>query len=111
LSGQFKLDKFLSYSNEVVTSNIGTEESQSLSDTLSYNKYKVLKESNNLKVHINGGFKEDYDMFYIDDKYISFSNTLGKSSISTSNISYVSEGSLQVESQLLDPKLDTLQDG
>ena len=111
LSGQFKLDKFLSYSNEVVTSNIGTEESQSLSDTLSYNKYKVLKESNNLKVHINGGFKEDYDMFYIDDIYISFSNTLGKSSISISNISYVSEGSLQAESQLLDPKLDTLQDG
>ena len=111
LSGQFKLDKFLSYSNEVVTSNIGTEESQSLSDTLSYNKYKVLKESNNLKVHINGGFKEDYDMFYIDDKYISFSNSLGKSSISTSALSYVSEGSLQAEQQFLEPILDTLQEG
>lgn len=110
LSGQFKLDKFLSYSNEVVTSNIGTEESQSLQNTLSYNKYKILKENNNIKVYINGGFKEDYNIFYIANKYISFSNTLGKSSISTSTLSYVSEGALQTEKQFLEPILDTLQE-
>lgn len=111
LIGDSKIDKFLSYSSDVVTSDIGTENKQDIRDTLSYNKYKVLKENNNIKVHINAEFKDDYDLFYIDDQYVSFSNTLGKSSISTSTLSYVSEGSLQAEQQFLEPILDTLQEG
>ena len=72
LIGDSKIDKFLSYSSDVVTSDIGTENKQDIRDTLSYNKYKVLKENNNIKVHINAEFKDDYDLFYIDDQYVSF---------------------------------------
>lgn len=106
-----KVDQFLSSQQKVVTSNLGTDAKQNLEDTLSYNMYKVLKEDNNIKVSVTAKFKDGHDIFSIDNQYISFSNTLGKSSITTSEISYISESSIQSETSLLDPILDTLASG
>ena len=111
LTSSVKTEQLLSSQQKVVTSNLGTDQKQDLEDTLSYNIYKVLKEDNNIKVSITAKFKDGHDIFSIDNQYISFSNTLGKSSITTSEISYVSESSIQSETSLLDPILDTLTSG
>lgn len=110
-SSNTKVEQFLSSKQTIVTSKIGTDSSQDLKDTLSYNKYEILNESNNIKVSIKADFKNNYNIFSIDNQYVSFTNTLGKSSITTSTISYISEGTIQSETQLLDPILDTLQEG